>query len=429
MPMQNQAPAVASFTLTRHVTHIPQKPVTQSLLVPGPSSPRQVTEDFSKLKPPAQTSISTFWSYVEPWLRPIREEDVGLLEWDGDEEIPFTIPPLGRHYTEIWDDEDNGRYMEALALPPKTPTTASLTRWDPSSLQDSDLISDKGHSLGPIHERLLSTILPIPMLADGKPFAGAGANGKANSEVTFLNPSMVDEKIGKMKPFEGDKQPPKIGVQDMQERIVKELKSIGLLSDEEVRDFMTMCLRSDVDIYYFFLQPDYSNAADDPLAFELRQCQKALREQMVINKARRRRLAEIAKARLARNEFEEHVTALERSILAKYQQLQKQDVPNRPKKKKKSGGAGGGAHVVPDGPLLPPPHIHPAVWGMKRLEDGSEVGVDEELNNMVLTRQRFVELVQQCLDAKDREHPGLLYNSPTESIYKGLEVLESRAKG
>lgn len=142
---------------------------------------------------------------------------------------------------------------------------------------------------------------------------------------------------------------------------------------------------------------------------------------MTVNKARRQRLCEIAKARLARNEFEEHLAALERSILTKYNQLQKRDLPKQAKKKKKSGGAGGGAHVVPDGPFLPPPHIHPAAWGLEKDEDCG-LGVDEELHNMILMRQKFIDLVQPCLDAKERERPGTLFGSPQESIYKGIQM-------
>jgi len=427
---QASQPATAtSFILPRHIAHVPQRPGPQPLPAPGPSTPKEVTEDFSKLKPPTQTAITTFWSYLEPWLRPIREEDVGLLEWDGDEDTPFVTPPLGRHYTEIWDDEDNGRFTIAEPGTKPTPTTASLLRWDPLSLNDADLVSDKGHALGPVHERLLSAMLPVPMLSDRKP---PGVGGTSRPTINgggsrLIDPMAVDDKIGKMKPFEGDKQPPKVNVQDMQERIIKELKSIGLLGEEEVSYDLTTDHLSFI-LAIPLIQPDYTNTSDDPVAAELRQCQKELRVQMVINKARRKRLAEIAKARLTRNEFEEHVGALERSILAKYKQLQQRDMPKQAKKKKKSGGAGGGAHVVQDGPVLPPPHIHAAAWGLEKNDD-VVVGVDEELNNMILMRQKFVDLVQPVLDMKERERPGLLYGSPKETIYKDLDIPEVKVKG
>lgn len=145
-------------------------------------------------------------------------------------------PPLGRHYLEVWDDEDNGRYLPIAGPSKPTPTTASLPKWDPSTLHDADLTShDKGHTLGPVHERLLSAMLPVPVLADGKPAAIGGIKPTGNGESKMINPTLVDERIGKLKPFEGEKQPPKVNVQDMQERLMKELRSIGLLGDEEVR--------------------------------------------------------------------------------------------------------------------------------------------------------------------------------------------------
>lgn len=160
---------------------------------------------------------------------------MGLLEWDGDEETPFIVPPLGRHYTELWDDEDHGRFVSLAESPKPTPKTASLPKWDPLTLQESDLVSaDKGHSLGPVHERLLSAMLPVPVLADGKPAASGNVKPSLNGAPRVIDPTSVDERIAKMKPFEGDKQPPKVNIQDMQERLIKELRFLGLLGDEEV---------------------------------------------------------------------------------------------------------------------------------------------------------------------------------------------------
>ena len=65
-------------------------------------------EDFSKLKQPSQTLITTFYSSVEPFMRNIKEEDVGFLEYTGDEVEPYVMPKLGRHYLDVWEDQDMG---------------------------------------------------------------------------------------------------------------------------------------------------------------------------------------------------------------------------------------------------------------------------------------------------------------------------------
>lgn len=61
---------------------LPPRPISLPLPVPGPRKPTDVMEDFSKCKPPAQTAINTFYTSIEPWLRPIREDEVGLLQYD-----------------------------------------------------------------------------------------------------------------------------------------------------------------------------------------------------------------------------------------------------------------------------------------------------------------------------------------------------------
>ena len=63
-------------------------------------------DDFSKAKQPSQVVITTFYTSVEPWLRPIKEEDIGFLEYTHDEVEPFVMPKLGRHYSEVWEEED-----------------------------------------------------------------------------------------------------------------------------------------------------------------------------------------------------------------------------------------------------------------------------------------------------------------------------------
>ena len=51
-----------------------------------------------------------FWSYVEPYCADITPENITLLEnslsCKLDTNDYFKIPPLGKHYTEIWAKED-----------------------------------------------------------------------------------------------------------------------------------------------------------------------------------------------------------------------------------------------------------------------------------------------------------------------------------
>lgn len=122
-------------------------------------------EDFSKSKMSSQILITTFYTSIEPWLRPIKEEDVGFLEYTGDEVEPFVIPKLGKHYSEAWADEDINMYGEPLAGTAAArqrlvaPSTGPLPKWEPSQLQDKDCLTEE-HAHGPLNERLVSALLP-----------------------------------------------------------------------------------------------------------------------------------------------------------------------------------------------------------------------------------------------------------------------------
>ena len=62
------------------------------------------------------------------------------------------------------------------------------------------------------------------------------------------------------------------------------------------------------------LQPDYSEAVDDPIASALRQSQEELRRVLATNKGRKQRLVEIARDRLAYQEYMEARDSLDKNI-------------------------------------------------------------------------------------------------------------------
>lgn len=55
--------------------------------------------------------VDKFWQAMEAYSRPITDEDIKYLEdqihkLEDEESTYFKIPPLGRHYREVWADED-----------------------------------------------------------------------------------------------------------------------------------------------------------------------------------------------------------------------------------------------------------------------------------------------------------------------------------
>lgn len=54
--------------------------------------------------------VNKFWQSVEPYCADITNEDIKVLEdmlrsHENDDDY-FRIPPLGKHYTEKWAEED-----------------------------------------------------------------------------------------------------------------------------------------------------------------------------------------------------------------------------------------------------------------------------------------------------------------------------------
>lgn len=139
-------------------------------------------------------------------MRNIKEEDVGFLEYTGDEVEPYVMPKLGRHYLEVWEDQDLGLLPPVmLGEPPVAPPsafTAPTPKWDSSTLNEADLLTEeKGH--GPLTERVISALLPIPDLTVWKGVKAAedamegrpGGSGAAAARRERLNVTDLEARI------------------------------------------------------------------------------------------------------------------------------------------------------------------------------------------------------------------------------------------
>ena len=157
------------FAVPQGAQLLQPKPPVPPPPIAGPSKPTEVMEDFSKAKQPAHILVSTFYTSIEPYLRPITEEDLGFLEYTGDEVEPYIVPRLGQHYSEQWEEEDIGLYdtvlpstqaIRATSSYGRPASVAPVPRWDPATLNDDDLlVEERGH--GPLTERLVSALLPV----------------------------------------------------------------------------------------------------------------------------------------------------------------------------------------------------------------------------------------------------------------------------
>ncbi|KAH8824382.1 histone acetyltransferases subunit 3-domain-containing protein, partial [Flagelloscypha sp. PMI_526] len=271
-----------------------QKPPEMPPLDTQPLRPEDVKEDFSKMKaPPNQTSVHHFYSYIDPYLRPLREEDIGLLEYTADEVEPYIVPKLGKHYLQQWADSDQGIFPTPgtydLAPPPGPPNPG----FDPSQATDRELTrEDVGH--GPLSERVLSALIPLsdepgkdiwPSVKTAED-AMTGRPGGSGAAASRKERALLGGKNG------------------LEERLGGTLRYHAILDPSGPN-------------------PDFSNAQSDNVAVALRDMQQELRQVIAQNKARKSRLAERAKDLLAKQEYVETRDQIDKSILGLYTRQQK----------------------------------------------------------------------------------------------------------
>jgi transcriptional adapter 3 len=166
----------------------------------------------------------------------------------------------------------------------------------------------------------------------------------------------------------------------------------------------------------FLQQPDYSQNLDDPIATALRQAQRQLKQLVAINKARKARLAEIARDRLAYQEYVEVRDSIDKNINITYTRLQKKDGPKVNKKKKKGEVTVNG--IGTNGVAAPLPN--PASIGLGP-DDENTLAVPDALRTLVETRREWVDVIGGAFEAKEMECPGRIRGLPQKSVFEGIE--------
>ncbi|KAL5625214.1 hypothetical protein BROUX41_005274 [Berkeleyomyces rouxiae] len=313
-------------------------------------------KDYSIAKPQNQISFSTFSTYTEPYFRHFTEEDLGFLRERGDRVTPFHMPKKGKkHYTEIWAEEDGMEIdRPSHTLPPNQPR-GSIEH------MDDDLAETDKLSVGPLLTRLLQVMRPegrgngpedkgitatngdTPM--NGDSFSEANGetedgmmNGNSNGVVASA-PAPAPAPgpgLGQFPPAtqmpESNSEAwkksihPKLDYAQVDERLRQELKHIGLLPQEGNFD------------------NEYDGHYDDEVTGRLRFLQERLRLQMFINGARKARLMELVKERMAFQEYQTILEDLDTQVQNAY--LKRTRTIGKSKKNKRPGGAGGASHAA-----------------------------------------------------------------------------------
>ena len=301
-------------------------------------------KDFSNAKPTNQVSANTFLAYIEPYVRPLTEEDIAFLKEKGDRATPFVMPRRGKkHYSDIWAEEDgmmsldqtNGE-RERLPL--------NQGRGNIDQVTDETVETDKV-SVGPLVSRLYSLLRYEHRAPEEAPAPGGQANGEMpttngsfNDSMDLDHPAPGGESETKPQPSatsfpdaspNGFKVPAaKLDHAQLDERLKAELRHVGFLGAED--------------------NPDYDAHYDDDIAQRLRLLQSELKKQMIINSARKTRLLEVARERMAYQEYMTIHDDLDSQVQQAY--LKRTRTLGKSKKgsqaKHRPGGAGGGSHVA-----------------------------------------------------------------------------------
>ncbi|KAF2494230.1 hypothetical protein BU16DRAFT_583177 [Lophium mytilinum] len=281
-------------------------------------------KDFSNAKPASQVTATQFSNYVEPFIRPLIEEDVAFLRERGDRVQPFMMPRRGlRPYKEVWAEEDGAMVLDHSLdrLPPNEPRGSMENMTD--ELAETDEIS-----AGPLLARLMATLRPEGRIS-------TTTNGDANGdsmdidESTTIDPTRLASATQMAESLQnGWKAPPAVGKLDfasLEDRALAELRHIGFLGDQD--------------------QADYNGHFDDEVAARLRYLQDQLRRQSIINGARKARILELTEERMAQQEYNTIADDLDNQLNAAYLKRNR-NIGKGKKNAKRPGGPGGGSHPV-----------------------------------------------------------------------------------
>ncbi|EPQ64345.1 Bgt-2662 [Blumeria graminis f. sp. tritici] len=295
-------------------------------LIPGTPPDK----DFSSAKPANQVQANTFSTYLEPYFRPFDDQDLAFLRERGDRVTPFITPHRGkRHYTEIWAEEDNHPVTDTTQGREKLPLNqprGSIDRMN-DDVAESDAIST-----GPILSRLLATLRPEHRASSIEIANGISNDQENNTDLNDIlgtsSENAIQTSATQMPESNTEAWKkalhPTLDYAQMDERIKLELRHIGFLPLEN--------------------EPNYDIHNDDDVAVRLRYLQAKLKKIAILNGARKARLRELVKEKMAHQEFSTILEDLDSQVQTAY--LKRTRTLGKSKKAKRPGGAGGGSHFV-----------------------------------------------------------------------------------
>jgi transcriptional adapter 3 len=303
------------------------------------------------------------------------------------------MPALGRWYQDVWAEEDAFFNSPSASPAPFQASTGGgletppVGRFRPSDLSD-DSVTTENVYLGPLAERIAAA---ISWESVKRPRVG---QRETESETTL---GADEGGIGGVN----------IDTTELEDRLRRELRYLGVFADA---NSTSATGRRDGDV-------DWLQRQDDEISASLRACQRHLRDQMAINDARKARVAEAIKDRMAYQEYEGLRDSVEKEIEAGWAKLQR-TVKRKAAKAKERDKQGNTAMTgTPASTAMPSSNAilgGTAANGVVTRAEKERVPVSRAIVAALEKRRRFVDSLAPLLD--DAE-PGRFRGFPSQSIY------------
>ncbi|XP_071552938.1 transcriptional adapter 3-B isoform X1 [Panulirus ornatus] len=254
-----------------------------------------------KPPPPKNDITNRFWAYVEQYCQEITVDDIKMLEdlinSPNDDSDYYKTPPLGRHYTLRWAQEDlQDEQKEGLKLSEgkKKGIKGETGNSDMSDklLKEVDMngCSDDVAPLGPLTQRLIAGLVEENVLVSD--IENKGVDGLGHTRPGLIKSLGLGS------------------ASSLEKRIKKELQEQGVM------------------------ETDYGNEDDDDeILSELRRCQSELRAVSSHNVTQLTRLLNLARESLVRHDLKKRLRDADQKVLEAYRTIaaarQKKKTPSK----------------------------------------------------------------------------------------------------
>jgi transcriptional adapter 3 len=337
-----------------------------------------------------QVAHHIFLQNTDAWFRTVTEEDLAYLSSERDASEALQNPPLGRHYSEVWEEEEaNGIAIHTTYFTKPAVTGAAMLASNQnganthangtvvenakaasaSSFQEITSKQDIGASreekesgtpsddalAGPFTERLLAALLPIRASGDGAIVhtSESGSNGSIHHHLDEQGYASNNNQNHKNTNLNHNVQtyPPAT-----HPNTTSTTTSNGSLSSQSNSNHISTTIGPNQSMTEYETriraelkaiglveedEMDWSQRADDEVSSTLRKVQRLLEKQIQTNAMRKSKLFGIAKDRLAYQDYLACLFSTEREIETGWLKRQTQIKKSMQAQKKKKGGSSG----------------------------------------------------------------------------------------